>query len=202
MFSLHKQLKFYNKYTPLLNIFAKNKGTQSVGHGKKERRYEPVPENFRDKTHIAHRIDFNKPDPNKKMKRFDVYRFDPNNFTDPSKVNSYYIDLTECGPMVLDALIKIKDEFDPTLAFRRSCREGICGSCSMNIDGRNTLACLSYIDTDIDRSSKINPLPYFQVIKDLVVDMTHFYSQYKSIQPYLQRKTPKVFKIYLFLYIF
>jgi len=93
--------------------------------------------------------------------------------------------------MVLDALIKIKDELDSTLSFRRSCREGICGSCSMNIDGRNTLACLSYIDMDYNVPSKINPLPYFQVVKDLVVDMTLFYTQYKSINPYLQRKTPK-----------
>jgi succinate dehydrogenase (ubiquinone) iron-sulfur subunit len=105
---------------------------------------------------------------------------------------SYYIDLKECGPMVLDALIKIKDEMDPTLSFRRSCREGICGSCSMNIDGRNTLACLSYIDTNADLPSNIKPLPYFNVVRDLVVDMTNFYTQYKSINPYLQRKTPKV----------
>jgi succinate dehydrogenase (ubiquinone) iron-sulfur subunit len=94
--------------------------------------------------------------------------------------------------MILDALIEIKDEMDPTLAFRRSCREGICGSCSMNIDGRNTLACLSYIDTDLSKPTKINPLPYFSVLKDLVVDMTNFYIQYKAIHPVLMRKTPKV----------
>lgn len=128
----------------------------------------------------------------KNLKKFDIYRFDPENTESPKKLMSYYVDLKDCGPMVLDALIKIKDEMDPTLAFRRSCREGICGSCSMNIDGRNTLACLSYIDTDVSRSSKILPLPYFSVLKDLVVDMTNFYMQYKLIQPVLMRKTDKV----------
>jgi succinate dehydrogenase (ubiquinone) iron-sulfur subunit len=127
-----------------------------------------------------------------KMKRFDIYRFDPENLDSPKKVMSYYLNLKECGPMVLDALIQIKDEMDTTLTFRRSCREGICGSCSMNIDGRNTLACLSYIDTDLSRPSKVNPLPYFSVLKDLVVDMTNFYIQYKAIHPVLMRKTPKV----------
>lgn len=128
----------------------------------------------------------------KTLKRFDIYRFDPENNDHPKKVMSYYVNLKECGPMVLDALIKIKDEMDPTLTFRRSCREGICGSCSMNIDGRNTLACLSYIDTDLERPSAIYPLPYFSVLKDLVVDMTNFYMQYKAIHPVLMRKTDKV----------
>lgn len=130
-----------------------------------------------------------------KMKRFDIYRFDPENLESPKKIMSYYLNLKECGPMVLDALIQIKDEVDHTLTFRRSCREGICGSCSMNIDGRNTLACLSYIDTDLNKPTKVNPLPYFSVLKDLVVDMTNFYIQYKAIHPVLMRKTPKVFNI-------
>jgi hypothetical protein len=128
----------------------------------------------------------------KGMKRFDIYRYDGESNDVTKKINTYYIDLKECGPMVLDALIKIKDEIDPTLSFRRSCREGICGSCSMNIDGRNTLACLSYIDTNIDRPSNVMPLPYFAVVRDLVVDMTTFYMQYKAIHPVLMRKTPKV----------
>jgi succinate dehydrogenase (ubiquinone) iron-sulfur subunit len=136
------------------------------------------------------RIEFNQPDPKKFEKRFDVYRFDPD--TQTSHYKSYYIDLTACGPMILDALIKIKDEMDPTLSFRRSCREGICGSCSMSVDGRNTLACLSYIDKDKSYPCVVAPLPFFTVIRDLVVDMTNFYTQYKSINPYLQRKTPKV----------
>ena len=126
------------------------------------------------------------------LKRFDIYRFDSENIKNPAKFMSYYVNLKECGPMVLDALIKIKDEMDPSLSFRRSCREGICGSCSMNIDGRNTLACLSYIDTNLELPSNVRPLPYFSVVRDLVVDMTNFYTQYKSINPYLQRKTPTV----------
>ena len=89
--------------------------------------------------------------------------------------------------MVLDALLKMKQE-DPTLTFRRSCREGICGSCAMNIDGCNTLACLSRIDRSSSSSSKLHPLPHMYVIKDLVPDMTNFYKQYKSIQPWLKRK--------------
>jgi succinate dehydrogenase (ubiquinone) iron-sulfur subunit len=88
--------------------------------------------------------------------------------------------------MVLDALIKIKSEQDPTLTFRRSCREGICGSCAMNIDGTNTLACLSYIQQDTAVATKVYPLPHMYVIKDLVPDMSNFYEQYRSIEPWLQ----------------
>merc|ERR1711934_1231357 len=91
------------------------------------------------------------------------------------------------GKMILDALIKIKNEQDPTLSFRRSCREGICGSCSMNVDGKNNLACLSRIDEDCSKVSKIYPLPHMYVVKDLVPDMTNFYAQYKSIEPWLQK---------------
>jgi succinate dehydrogenase (ubiquinone) iron-sulfur subunit len=87
--------------------------------------------------------------------------------------------------MVLDALIKIKNEQDPTLTFRRSCREGICGSCAMNINGTNTLACLSYIDKSSSDATKIYPLPHMYVVKDLVPDMSNFYEQYKSIEPWL-----------------
>lgn len=88
--------------------------------------------------------------------------------------------------MVLDALIKIKNEQDPTLTFRRSCREGICGSCAMNIDGSNTLACLSSIKSNTGSTLKVYPLPHMYVIKDLVPDMNNFYDQYKSIEPWLQ----------------
>jgi succinate dehydrogenase (ubiquinone) iron-sulfur subunit len=95
--------------------------------------------------------------------------------------------MKKCGPMILDALIKIKDEIDPTLSFRRSCREGICGSCSMNIDGRHHLACLCAIPKNNDKSV-ISPLMFMFVLKDLVVDMSHFYAQYKSIEPFLKRK--------------
>jgi len=91
--------------------------------------------------------------------------------------------------MVLDALIKIKNEQDPTLTFRRSCREGICGSCAMNIDGGNNLACLCYISKGA-ADIKVNPLPHMYILKDLVPDMTNFYAQYKSIKPWLQLKDP------------
>uniref|UniRef100_A0A2P2K324 Succinate dehydrogenase [ubiquinone] iron-sulfur subunit, mitochondrial n=1 Tax=Rhizophora mucronata TaxID=61149 RepID=A0A2P2K324_RHIMU len=124
----------------------------------------------------------------KKVKTFQIYRWNPDNPSKP-KLQDYQIDLKDCGPMVLDALIKIKNEIDPTLTFRRSCREGICGSCAMNIDGCNGLACLTKISSDA-ASSTITPLPHMFVVKDLVVDMTNFYNQYKSIEPWLKRKTP------------
>jgi succinate dehydrogenase / fumarate reductase, iron-sulfur subunit len=91
--------------------------------------------------------------------------------------------------MVLDALIKIKNEVDGTLTFRRSCREGICGSCAMNIDGTNTLACLKPI-ADVKGAVGIYPLPHMAVVKDLVPDLTHIYAQYRSIRPWLQTETP------------
>ncbi|MEE8274575.1 MAG: succinate dehydrogenase iron-sulfur subunit, partial [Alphaproteobacteria bacterium] len=94
-----------------------------------------------------------------------------------------------CGPMVLDALIKIKNEIDATLTFRRSCREGICGSCAMNIDGTNTLACTKPID-EVRGAVKVYPLPHLPVVKDLVPDLTNFYAQYASIKPWLQARTP------------
>lgn len=122
------------------------------------------------------------------LKTFQIYRWNPDNPTKP-EMKDYKIDLKDCGPMVLDALIKIKNEEDPTLTFRRSCREGICGSCAMNIDGCNGLACLTKIP-DGSSASTITPLPHMFVIKDLVVDMTNFYNQYKSIEPWLKRKTP------------
>ena len=119
---------------------------------------------------------------NKRIKYFKIYRWTPEYQSKPI-ITTYPIDLNSCGPMVLDALIKIKNEIDSTLTFRKSCREGICGSCAMNIDGTNTLACLSKIDNS--NISKIYPLPHMYVIKDLVTDMTNFYAQYKSIEPWL-----------------
>ncbi|WP_159714790.1 succinate dehydrogenase iron-sulfur subunit [Geminicoccus flavidas] len=123
------------------------------------------------------------------VKEFRIYRFDPEWGTNP-RIDTYEVDLDKCGPMVLDALIKIKGEVDGTLTFRRSCREGICGSCSMNIDGENTLACLKAID-DCKGAVKIYPLPHMEVIKDLVVDFTHFWAQYESIQPWLKTESPE-----------
>jgi succinate dehydrogenase / fumarate reductase iron-sulfur subunit len=116
-----------------------------------------------------------------------LYRFDPDSGQNP-RVDTYEIDLDKCGPMVLDALIYIKNEIDATVTFRRSCREGICGSCAMNIDGTNTLACIKDI-AEINGAIKIYPLPHLPVVKDLVPDMSHFYAQYASIQPWLQTET-------------
>ncbi|XP_029287163.1 succinate dehydrogenase [ubiquinone] iron-sulfur subunit, mitochondrial [Cottoperca gobio] len=123
-----------------------------------------------------------------RIKKFQVYRWDPDTPGDKPRMQTYDIDLNTCGPMVLDALIKIKNDMDPTLTFRRSCREGICGSCAMNINGGNTLACLNKIDTNTSKPSKIYPLPHMYVVKDLVPDMSNFYAQYKSIEPYLKKK--------------
>ncbi|KAF5861726.1 succinate dehydrogenase complex, subunit B, partial [Aspergillus alliaceus] len=124
-----------------------------------------------------------------RVKTFHVYRWNPDQPTEKPKMQSYSLDLNKTGPMMLDALIRIKNEMDPTLTFRRSCREGICGSCAMNIDGVNTLACLCRIPTDTAKDSRIYPLPHTYVVKDLVPDLTQFYKQYKSIKPYLQRDT-------------
>lgn len=119
-----------------------------------------------------------------KSRKLKIYRYDPNSGKNP-QLDSYEIDLAKTGPMVLDALIKIKNEIDSTLSFRRSCREGICGSCAMNIDGVNTLACIKPIE-EINGDIKIYPLPHLKVVKDLVPDMSHFYAQYESIQPWLK----------------
>ena len=116
-------------------------------------------------------------------KVFKIYRFNPQVNSKPY-YDKFKVDMSKCGPMVLDALINIKKNDDSTLTFRRSCREGICGSCAMNIDGVNTLACLSKIPAN-DKEVVINPLPHMYVLKDLVPDMTNFYQQYKSIKPYL-----------------
>ena len=131
---------------------------------------------------------FNAPPGAKRVKRFKVYRWDPDTHENP-RTDSYDIDLDACGPMVLDALIKIKNEVDPSLTFRRSCREGICGSCAMNIDGHNTLACLKPID-DVKGAIRISPLPHMPVVKDLVPDLSQVYAQLRSIEPWLQADSP------------
>ena len=124
-----------------------------------------------------------------KVKTFKVYRYDPDSGENP-RVDTYSVDMDHCAPMVLDALIKIKNEIDPTLTFRRSCREGICGSCAMNIDGTNTLACTRAISDCAKAEVPIYPLPHMAVVKDLVPDLTHFYAQYASIRPWLRTQTP------------
>ena len=125
----------------------------------------------------------------KNLRDFRIYRWNPDDGKNP-QVDTYTLDMDKCGPMVLDALIKIKNEQDPTLTFRRSCREGICGSCAMNIDGTNTLACLKSCE-DVKGDVRIYPLPHMPVIKDLVPDMTRFYAQHRSIEPWLKTTTPE-----------
>ncbi len=124
----------------------------------------------------------------KRVKSFKIYRWNPDDGKNP-RIDTYDIDLAECGPMILDALIKIKNEVDSTLTFRRSCREGVCGSCAMNIDGTNTLACTKYID-DVKGDVKVHPLPHMPVVKDLVPDLTTAYAQLASVEPWLKSETP------------
>lgn len=123
----------------------------------------------------------------KRVKTFRIYRWDPDQGGNP-RIDSYEVDLDACGPMVLDALIKIKNEIDSTLTFRRSCREGVCGSCSMNIDGTNTLACTKYI-SEVKEDVRIYPLPHMAVVKDLVPDLNPIFAQYASIEPWLKSET-------------
>ncbi len=124
----------------------------------------------------------------KRVKSFKVYRWNPEDGQNP-RLDTFEIDLDACGPMVLDALLKIKNELDSTLTFRRSCREGVCGSCAMNIDGTNTLACVKFID-EVKGDVRIYPLPHMAVVKDLVPDLTHAAAQYHSIKPWLQAESP------------
>jgi succinate dehydrogenase / fumarate reductase iron-sulfur subunit len=123
-----------------------------------------------------------------RTKTFTVYRWNPDDGQNP-RIDSYELDLDRVGPMVLDALIYIKNEVDPTLTFRRSCREGICGSCAMNIDGGNTLACLKAHE-EIEGAVRIYPLPHMAVVKDLVPDLSQMYAQLRSVEPWLQADTP------------
>lgn len=122
------------------------------------------------------------------LTEFRIYRWSPDDDENP-RIDTYYVDRDDCGPMVLDGLIWIKNKVDPTLTFRRSCREGICGSCAMNIDGVNTLACTRGMD-EIKGKIKIYPLPHMPVVKDLIPDLTRFYAQHASIEPYLKTQTP------------
>ena len=128
------------------------------------------------------------PDGAGKTRRFKVYRYDPDSGDNP-RTDTFEVDTEKCGPMVLDALIQMKGDTDATLTFRRSCREGICGSCAMNIDGTNTLACTKPID-EVKGEVRIYPLPHLPVIKDLVPDMTTFYAQYTSIEPWMKTDSP------------
>ena len=133
------------------------------------------------KTHAA-------PSGAKNLRKVKVYRYDPDAGGNP-RLDTYEVEVDKRTPMVLDVLIKIKNEIDPTLTFRRSCREGICGSCAMNIDGKNTLACTKACD-DISGEMKVYPLPHMPVVKDLVPDLTHFYAQYAASEPWLKTSSP------------
>jgi succinate dehydrogenase / fumarate reductase iron-sulfur subunit len=126
--------------------------------------------------------------PEGSAREFIVYRYDPEKTANP-RLDTYYVDEDDCGPMVLDALIKIKSEIDSTLTFRRSCREGVCGSCAMNIDGTNWLACTKPI-SEIRGAIKVYPLNHMAVVKDLVPDLTHAYAQYAAMEPWLKTRTP------------
>ncbi|MGR8979734.1 MAG: succinate dehydrogenase iron-sulfur subunit [Gammaproteobacteria bacterium] len=133
------------------------------------------------KTHKA-------PSGTKNIRRFEIYRWDPGSGGNP-RMDVYEMDRDDCGAMVLDGILKIKNEIDSTLAFRRSCREGVCGSCAMNVNGKNTLACTKAIDAYPD-TIRIYPLPHMPVMKDLVTDFTHFFAQYASIKPWIETQTP------------
>ena len=128
-----------------------------------------------------------KPTGANETREFRVYRWNPEDTSNP-RIDTYYVDRKDCGAMVLDALIWIKSKVDPTLTFRRSCREGVCGSCAMNIDGMNTLACTRGMD-EIDGPVNVYPLPHLQVVKDLVPDLSNFYAQHASIEPWLKTDT-------------
>lgn len=130
---------------------------------------------------------WDRPASTRNVREIRIYRWNPDDPKNP-RIDTYFVDRDDCGPMVLDALIWIKNKVDPTLAFRRSCREGICGSCAMNIDGLNTLACTKGLD-EIKGTIRIFPLPHMEVVKDLVPDLTNFYAQYASIEPWLQTQT-------------
>jgi succinate dehydrogenase / fumarate reductase, iron-sulfur subunit len=150
----------------------------------------PVPRNFgvSAESRVERGKTWSAPAGASRVRRFEVYRYDPDSGNNPW-LDTFDVDLDDCGPMVLDALIWIKNKIDPTLTFRRSCREGICGSCSMNIDGTNWLACTRLI-SDLATPATIYPLPSLEVVKDLVPDLTHLYAQYAAIEPWLKSKTP------------
>ncbi len=129
-----------------------------------------------------------KPQGAKNLRKFRIYRWVAEDGENP-RVDTYFVDTDDCGPMVLDALIWIKTHIDPTLAFRRSCREGICGSCAMNIDGQNHLACIFGMN-EVEGDIRIYPLPHMPVVRDLIPDLTQFYAQHASIEPWLETETP------------
>ncbi|WP_370931410.1 succinate dehydrogenase iron-sulfur subunit [Bartonella sp. DGB1] len=129
------------------------------------------------------------------LREFKIYRWSPDDDQNP-RLDTYFVDTDDCGPMILDALLWIKNNIDPTLTLRRSCREGICGSCAMNIAGGNSLACTKGMD-EFEGVIKIYPLPSMPVVKDLVPDLTQFYAQHRYIEPWLQTVSPEPQKEWL-----
>jgi succinate dehydrogenase / fumarate reductase iron-sulfur subunit len=124
----------------------------------------------------------------REVRTFRLYRYNPDSDATP-RIDTFVLEVRSCGPMVLDALIQIKGALDSSLTFRRSCREGICGSCAMNINGVNRLACTTSMQ-DLSADIRIYPLPHLPVVKDLVPDLTNFYAQYAAVKPWLQARTP------------
>ena len=120
--------------------------------------------------------------------RFSIYRYQPESGQAPS-MQAYTLDIAPEGKMLLDAILALKD-IDPTLSVRRSCREGVCGSDAMNINGQNGLACITPL-AGLKQPIELRPLPGLPVIRDLIVDLTQFYQQYRSIQPYLINHDPE-----------
>jgi succinate dehydrogenase / fumarate reductase iron-sulfur subunit len=151
----------------------------------------PVPKNFgvSPESRIERGQVWSAPTGARHVKRFEIYRYNPESGSNP-RLDTYEVDLDDCGPMVLDALIWIKNKVDSTLTFRRSCREGVCGCCAMNIDGTNWLACTRFI-SETENPAVIYPLANMRIIKDLVPDLTHVFAQYAMIEPWLHSKTPE-----------
>ena len=149
----------------------------------------PVPKNFGvpAESRIERGRTWSAPTGATRLKTFEIYRYDPDSGHNP-RLDSFEVDLDDCGPMVLDVLIWIKNKIDSTLTFRRSCREGICGSCAMNIDGTNWLACTRFV-SDTRKRATIYPLNNMRIIKDLVPDLTHVFAQYSLVEPWLKSKT-------------
>jgi succinate dehydrogenase / fumarate reductase iron-sulfur subunit len=150
----------------------------------------PVPRNFgvEPRSRIERGRTWSAPAGASRIKNFEIYRYDPDSGRNP-RLDTFAVDLDDCGPMVLDALIWIKNTIDSTLTFRRSCREGVCGSCAMNVDGTNWLACTRFI-SETETQAAILPLANMRIIKDLVPDLTHVLAQYETIGPWLRTMTP------------
>ena len=119
--------------------------------------------------------------------KFSIYRYDPERDKKPY-MQDLSVELAETDRMLLDALLKIKSSVDDSLSLRRSCREGVCGSDAMNINGKNGLACITNLN-ELKQPIVLKPLPGLPVIRDLIVDMTQFFKQYESIKPYLNNET-------------